>query len=230
VDPLRSSAWSTPEMVAGFSRSSPNETLIAFADAVISRLSGRGTALDIGCGAGRNAVPMARLGWRILGTDLSMPMLLAAAERARREAPAAHIQVSLAPLDALPVRSASVDFVVAHGIWNLARSGAEFRRGVREAARAARPGAPLFLFTFSRHTLPPDATPVGGETFVFTQFSGQPQCFLTRDQLLAELGAARFVPDPGVPFTELNRPQPNAVRAAMPGPVIYQAAFVRQPD
>jgi ubiquinone/menaquinone biosynthesis C-methylase UbiE len=66
-------------------------------------------------------------------------------------------QVALvrAPMDRLPLRSASVDLVVAHGIWNLARSGAELRRATSEAARVARPGAGLFVFTFSLATLAP---------------------------------------------------------------------------
>ena len=76
------------------------------------------------------------------------------------------------------------------------RSSREFRSGVRQATRAARPGAALFLFTFSRDTLPAAASPVPGETFVFTQFSGEPQCFLTAEQIVDELGSAGFVPDP----------------------------------
>jgi hypothetical protein len=61
---------------------------------------------------------------------------------------------------------------------------------------------------------------------VFTQFSGQPQCFLTAEQLLEELAAASFFPDPGVPLRELNRPAPGALRTAG-GPVIYEGGFRR---
>jgi ubiquinone/menaquinone biosynthesis C-methylase UbiE len=127
-------------------------------------------------------------------------------------------------MDALPVRSRSVDLVVAHGIWNLARSGLEFRRALAEAARVATTGAALFVFTFSRRTLPPSATPVTGESFVFTQFSGSPQVFLTEDQLLAELHAAGFVPDPELPLRELNVTRPGQVRSAGT-PAIYEAGF-----
>ena len=92
-------------------------------------------------------------------------------------------------MDQLPMASESFDFIVAHGNWNLARSSSEFRAAIREAARVARPGCALFVFTFSRHTLPPEALPIANESFVFTQFSGQPQCFLTEEQLVTELAA-----------------------------------------
>lgn len=214
------SRWSTPETVQGFVQSPPNDTLMAFAETE-GRRAPRATALDIGCGAARNAVPLALAGWRVVATDNSRPMLEAARDRARK-AGAENAVFLEAGMDALPVTDHSADLIVAHGIWNLARSSAEFRAAVREAARAARPGAGLFLFTFSRQTLPADASPEPGETFVFTQFSGDRQVFLRREEILDELGAAGFTPDPAVPLTELN-----ARTGLMPsrGPVIYQGAF-----
>ena len=212
-------------MVAGFVQSAPNETLMQVA-AREWRASAR--LLDIGCGAGRNAIPLAQSGWLVVGTDLSRPMLDAARSRVTEHGLADRVQLLLAPMDRLPVASSSCDFVVAHGIWNLARAGEEFRQAAREAARVARPTAALFVFTFSRHTLPPDAKPVSGESFVFTQFSGQPQCFLTDEQLVAEMNAAGFVLDASVPLRELNRP-PAALRTSSP-PVIYEGLFRRRRD
>ncbi len=226
MDPLAGSPWSTPETVAGFRSSPPNDVLLSVAARELAR-RGAGRLLDIGCGAGRNAVPLASLGWDVLGTDLSWPMLVGAAGRAAAEGDAGRLRFVLASMDSLPVATQSIDFLVAHGIWNLAPSGATLRRAVAEAARVARPGAALFVFTFSRNTLGPQAEPLPGERFVFTQFSGQPQCFLTEEQLVGELETAGFDREPRTPLREYNRLQPGAlIRPA--SPVIYEGLFRRR--
>ena len=220
---MSDSPWSQPGTVAGFVQSPPNETLLAVA-AREWRASAR--LLDIGCGAGRNALPLAHAGWEVTGTDLSSPMLTAAAARVADAQLGNRVRLLRAPMDQLPLASDCFDFIVAHGIWNLARSGAEFGQAVREAARVARPGCALFLFTFSRRTLADTAQPIAGESFVFTQFSGQPQCFLTEDQLFSELAAGGFEPDPSLPLRELNRPPQGALRTSS-APVIYEGLFRR---
>ncbi|MFN8095235.1 MAG: methyltransferase domain-containing protein [Vicinamibacteria bacterium] len=180
--------------------------------------------LDLGCGAARNAVPMAALGATVVGLDLAAPMLEAA--RRRSEGAGGRVALARAAMDRLPLVDGACDLVVAHGIWNLARSAAEFRRAVAEGARVARPGAGLFVFTFSRATLAEDAVPVAGEPFVFTQFAGDPQCFLTEPQLVEELRRAGFEKDPPGPLTEYNRP-PSGKRLVPTGPVIYEGTFRR---
>jgi SAM-dependent methyltransferase len=222
MDPLAGSSWSAAGTVAGFAKSAPNAVLLKFAEEELRRPGSR-RALDLGCGAGRNAVPLARLGWNVMGTDLSWPMLCAAARR-RDDQLNGRLHLVLAPMETIPARDRSFDLVIAHGIWNLARSAAQFRGALAEAARVARPGAGLFVFTFSRNTFPPETEPVAGEPFVFTQFSGEPQCFLTEAQLVAELGRAGFVPDPGVQLREYNRPQPGVLSCGTM-PVIWEAAF-----
>jgi len=215
--------WSSPEMVAGFSQSPPNPALMRFAEAEQERQGGSILrVLDIGCGAGRNALPLVRAGCEVVGTDTSWPMLEAASQRAQVEGLSSKLHVAQASMDRLPVLDRSFELLIAHGIWNLARSATEFRSGLREAARAAKPGAALFLFTFSRDTLAPTAAPVPGETFVFTQFSGQPQCFLTADQIRHELGSAGFVPDPAVPLHCLNA---RHGLLHSPAPVIFEGTF-----
>ena len=214
------SPWNQPGTVEGFVRSPPNDTLLQIAE---HEWRANARLLDIGCGAGRNALPLAQIGWDVAGTDTSLPMLTAAATRVADAELTNRVHLLRASMEQLPFAPASFDFIVAHGIWNLARSSDEFRMAVREAARIARPGCALFLFTFSRHTLADTAEPVTGESFVFTQFSGQPQVFLTEEQLVSELAASGFEPDPALPLREHNRPQKGALRSG--GPVIYEGLF-----
>jgi ubiquinone/menaquinone biosynthesis C-methylase UbiE len=215
--------WEDAGVVRGFSTAAANEVLLGFVRAELARRP-RLRVLDLGCGAARNAAPIAAEGATVIGIDVASPMLEAA--RGRVADAGLHRRVALlrAPMDRLPVRDASVDLVVAHGVWNLARSAAELRRAIAEAARVARPGAGLFVFTFSRATLPPEDEPVPGETFVFTQFAGEPQCFLTAEELVAELLRAGFEKDPPGPLTEYNRPVPGRT-LTRGGPVIYEGTF-----
>jgi SAM-dependent methyltransferase len=224
--PPGDSPWDAPATVAGFTQAPPNAVLLRFAEEELRRAPG-GRLLDIGCGAGRNLLPLARLGWRAVGFDRSWPMVAAAAGAAASAAAGEGVtapSLVLAAMDRIPMADGTFELVIAHGIWNLARSAAEMRAGIAEAARVAAPGAALFVFTFSRHTLPPAAAPVAGESFVFTQFSGGPQCFLTADQLLAELAAVGFALEPAVPLREYNRPAVPGLWRGGP-PVIYEAAF-----
>ena len=220
MDPLAGSPWSALSTVAGFSRSAPNATLLDYAQRH-QRQGSTSRVLDIGCGAGRNAVPLALGGAEVIGLDLSWAMLSAAAGRDSR----GRLRLALASMDTLPIGDRTVNLIVAHGIWNLARSGHEFRRAVAEAARVAVQGAALFVFTFSRHTLPTTARPLPGESFVFTDFSGEPQVFLTADELYEELHAVGFDADPELPLRELNLLVPGQLHRG--APVIYEAGFRR---
>ena len=219
--------WEDPRTVAGFVSGVPNQQLLAYAERFLDPARPV-RCLDLGCGAARNALPLAAMGFHVTGTDLSMPMLNAARARAQREGPALPVEFIDAPIAPLPFADATFDLIVAHGIWNLARSGAEFRAGVAEAARVAKPGAGLFVFTFSRHTVADDAQPDPGESFVFSSWNGEPQCFLSEAQLIEELARAGFVRDETGPLTEYNRPTPGAVRVSGP-PVIYEGTWSLQP-
>lgn len=220
---MSGSPWDQAGTVEGFVRSSPNGTLLQVA-ARECRVSAR--LLDIGCGAGRNAVPLATSGWEVVGTDTSQPMLTAAAARVADAELQDRLQLVRAPMHQLPFLSDSFDFIVAHGIWNLARSGREFRTAAQEAARVARTGCALFVFTFSRRTIGDSAQPLPDESFVFTEFSGEPQCFLTEEQIVSELAAYDFEGDPSLPLRELNRP-PKGTLHTTSGPVIFEGLFRR---
>lgn len=216
-DPLAGSAWSAASTVDGFCRSTANANLLAYA----GRLGHPLRIADIGCGAGRNAIPLAATGAAVIAVDLSLPMIRAARARANGH----RLATVLAPMDALPVRDHSIDLIIAHGIWNLARSDSEWRAAVREAARIAAPLARLFVFTFSRHTISPGARPLPGQQYVFTDFAGSPQVFMTAAELIDELHRVGFEPDPDLALREHNLPPPGQQRIGG-APVIYEGGFI----
>jgi ubiquinone/menaquinone biosynthesis C-methylase UbiE len=215
--------WEESGVVQGFATAAANDVLLGFVRSELARRPGL-RVLDLGCGAARNAAPMAAEGAAVIGTDVAWPMLEAARRRVEAWGVARRVALVRAPMDHLPLCDASVDLVVAHGIWNLARSASELRGAISEAARVARPGAGLFVFTFSRATLAPADSPVPGEAFVFTQFAGEPQCFLTEAELKEELLRGGFEKDPPGPLTEYNRPAPGR-SLTRGGPVIYEGTF-----
>ena len=222
-----SSRWENRQTVAGFSSGGPNDVLLAFAQR-FRGASREPRCLDIGCGAARNALPLAGLGFRVVATDLSAPMIEAAQARVLAAPAAAAVDLVLAPMQPLPFAGGVFDLIVAHGIWNLAASSLEFRAALAEAARVARPGAGLFLFTFSRRTLPPGAEPDAGESFVYSSWNGEPQCFLEEAELTDELARAGFVRDSSEPLTEYNAPRPGEIRMGGGPPVIYEGTFLRK--
>lgn len=99
--------------------------------------------LDLGCGAGLDAIIAARrVGayGKVYGVDFSATML----ERARRaahEAGAANIQFIQCSADQIPLPDASIDVALVNGIFNLNPFRAEL---FRELARMIRPAGRLF--------------------------------------------------------------------------------------
>lgn len=126
-----SCAWFTPQ--------EPDRTVRHWGP-ILAR-SGRRYVLDIGCGGGRHAVYMARLGLRVTAGDLS-PLAL---EETRRWLERERMQADLALLDmtALPFRPESFDAVLSVNVLHHARPG-EARAAVEEVWRVLRPGG-LFV-------------------------------------------------------------------------------------
>jgi ubiquinone/menaquinone biosynthesis C-methylase UbiE len=165
--------------------------------------------LDIGCGAGRNSIPLAQSGHRVTGVDRAPNMLVAARQGALRAGVADRCQFVAGDMDHLGVAAGEFDLVVAHGVWNLADGDEVFLRAVAEAARAARAGASLFVFTFARVPATPAAPP--GSRFAVPLTDGTARCYVTEadlDAVLAERGFHRAsgpltlynaVPRPGSP-------------------------------
>lgn len=106
-----------------------------------------GRILDIGCGAGTNALFLARRGFGAMGVDLADGAIAAARERARR----AHLTVDFRVEDALrlPFPDASLDGASDFGCFHTLPPALR-RDYAREVARVVRPGGAFAISWVAR--------------------------------------------------------------------------------
>jgi ubiquinone/menaquinone biosynthesis C-methylase UbiE len=117
-------------------RGLPAEVTEQIADRLEGAAGSGGRLLEVGVGTGRIALPLHRRGRRILGLDLSIPML----ERYRAKAMLAQLApppVMCADATRLPVRDASVDAVIEVHVLHLVPN---WRQAVAEIRRVLAPG------------------------------------------------------------------------------------------
>jgi SAM-dependent methyltransferase len=110
-----------------------------------------GDALDLGCGPGRHAIPLARRGFRVTGVDLS-PFHLA---RAREHAAAAGVSPALVEADMRVFeRPGAFDLALSlftsFGYFDDARDDLRVLQNIR---RSLRPGGALVMDVVSRERL-----------------------------------------------------------------------------
>lgn len=108
-----------------------------------------GRALDVGCGTGRHAVHLAKLGWQVTGVDMIEEALAKARDRAEREGVEAQwINGDVTDLGSLGLQSGYTllyDFGCLHSLSDSART-----RVAAGMTALAGPGATLLLLGLSR--------------------------------------------------------------------------------
>ncbi|MFL5909128.1 MAG: class I SAM-dependent methyltransferase [Gaiellaceae bacterium] len=99
--------------------------------------------LDAGCGEGRNAVPLARAGYRVVGLDRSRRLLEAAPRHAR-------LRLVCGSYEQMPFRDSTFDAVLLLGTALGYSAEAADRRALSEARRVLAPGGRLVVETLHR--------------------------------------------------------------------------------
>jgi ubiquinone/menaquinone biosynthesis C-methylase UbiE len=116
--------------------------------------------LDLGCGAGLDALLVAAAAATVLGVDFSDEML----SRARRSAEVmrfGNVRFELGDAEAIPSETASVDVAMVNGIFNLNPARQEI---FSELARVTRPGAHLYAAELVLKGPRPAAAAESGDT------------------------------------------------------------------
>jgi ubiquinone/menaquinone biosynthesis C-methylase UbiE len=123
------------------SRGLPDGVAELVADRIDAAVGPEGRLLELGVGTGRIALPLHRRGRRIVGVDLSVPML----DRYRAKAAALGLPppaVVRADATRLPFREACVDAVLEVHVLHLVPG---WRRALAEARRVLRPGGAVLV-------------------------------------------------------------------------------------
>ena len=102
----------------------------------------RGRILELGAGTGRLTLPLARIaGKRVIGIDMSMPMLSRAIEKRRRLLKSKRPSVFLGDIRALPFAAGSFELVIApYGMLQSMTRERDLLRVMGEVARVLKPG------------------------------------------------------------------------------------------
>lgn len=140
IDSWWDQAYSTGEYLEHWDYRYPSQELVG---CIAGGLIPAGaTVLDIGCGAGREIVFLARCGFKAIGVDLSAEALRIGSERAQ----AAGVSVDFRQGSALqlPLDDASVDFANDRGCFHHIADMLRMQYA-EEAARVLKPGGRLLL-------------------------------------------------------------------------------------
>lgn len=111
--------------------------------AIFAEIPPGSVVLDLGCGAGLDALIAARrVGstGKVYGVDFS-PVMLERAWRAAREAATRNVEFIQADAERIPLQDATIDVALVNGIFNLNPRRTEL---FRELARVVRPGGCVF--------------------------------------------------------------------------------------
>lgn len=119
-------------------RGLPQQQADDLADLLAAEI-GSSKCLEIGVGTGRIALPLYHRGVRIVGADLSAPMLARLKDNAGGEAP---FPILVADATRLPFKDASYDALLASHVFHLIP---DWRQAADEALRMLRPGGALLV-------------------------------------------------------------------------------------
>jgi 2-polyprenyl-6-hydroxyphenyl methylase/3-demethylubiquinone-9 3-methyltransferase len=104
----------------------------------------RGFAVDLGCGGGLMAEPLARAGAHVVGCDISAGSLATARAHGRALPGLAYARANITQV---PLATGCADLVL---MADVLEHVASWREVVREASRLARPGALVYINTINR--------------------------------------------------------------------------------
>jgi len=133
------------DSISPFRNQEPYPCVIDFCEMLTEK--GLTKVCDLGCGSGRHAIPMAKLGFTVVALDMSQKALLSVADRARNEG--LSIQTLRCALPNIPLADESFDAIVSTNVIHHAKL-ADIKESISEIHRILSPGGYVLLTVFSK--------------------------------------------------------------------------------
>jgi ubiquinone/menaquinone biosynthesis C-methylase UbiE/chorismate mutase len=130
--------------VKNFYEDTPSEYLYKFFSVIKNKSSKK--VLDVGCGAGRNALMIQKLGYKIYGCDSNKKMVVVTKERLPLKV---RKNITVSDMTSLPYEDNIFDYVVSNGVFHNALNLKDFCSSVKESSRVLKNNGCLVLNVFT---------------------------------------------------------------------------------
>lgn len=184
--------WNSEERVSEFANEEPSQYLVDFFSNLDS--SGGRKVLDIGCGGGRNAEMILRLGFEISACDLHESMVDSTRKRIANLDEEAAKRIILARMDSLPYPEESFDYIVSNGVFHNVDSIDEFKRAVEEASRVLKDNGKIVLNIFFSKFIDPNLRPLNKKKHMYITPQNLPLLLLPEDEIIKFMEAEKLYP------------------------------------
>lgn len=185
--------WNDEKQVNEFFNEEPSEFLVEFFSKVENPQSFK--VLDIGCGGGRNAEMLVRMGFDVSACDLHESMVQATVERIAKLDKEAASKIIMADMSHLPYEDMVFDYIVSNGVFHNVKSLDELKSCVKEASRVLKNNGTIALNIFSSAVIDPTLTVMPGEEYTYITPQGLPMVLVPKDYLVGLLKDYNFQQD-----------------------------------
>jgi len=174
--------------VTNFYEDTPSEYLYKFFSKIKNRASKK--VLDVGCGAGRNALMIQKLGYEIYSCDSNKKMVMATKERLPLKV---RKNITVSDMTSLSYEDNTFDYVVSNGVFHNALNFKDFCSSVKESSRILKNNGCLVLNIFTFGDLKGEFIKGGVEKYFYLTKDSLPIILLPTIDLIRILSENNFI-------------------------------------
>ena len=174
--------WNNADTIEQFAQRPPDPYLKPILESIADRQSK--SALDLGCGAGRNTELLLSYGFRTFACDINPGMLMETRRRILHKFNAGSPNLTLARMSELPYSDNSFDVVISNGVFHNATTEEELHTTFANTVRILRPGGVLLLSQFTGDSIDHDSLSQVPNTPIFITRENTKMVLYSSDKII----------------------------------------------